>query len=458
MNAAILPGYAAGTPSEVPVDPKSLRALFESMLPRDVIAEAVGRLGAQKRERLLDPIELIFSLVLMGGTAESGRIASVVRDYFDRGGTRVARSSYYKWFDQQFLDVVRELSVRSLAYVAAMPKHLPGVLAGRRDWLAVDSTVVKLPDALAAVYPGTGEYAALKVHKTYSLGTENLAAYHITPARRHDGPELTIDASWRGLGLIVDLGYASFDLLRACRTHDVHVVLRLKDGWNVFVDDAAGREGWRGVPADLASDADLVVPDDEVLDVDVMLGPENARIPMRLVGLEVSGEQTLFLTNLPRTTHSAEEVGMVYRLRWCIEIDNKLSKSGCQLDEITAERPVSAEILVHASMLASMLANAIVHLDNVEQGATGAKTVKPKHPPLHPISVWKILVAGSSRLAAMLHDPQLEPARWSHVANNLTRGAGDPNWRRKPSAMDLVKGRTPSGRTWRSGPKLAVAT
>jgi len=176
------------------------------MLPLHQIRDAIARLGVQRRERLLDPVQLVYSLVLMGGTSESGRIAAVIRDYFERGGAPVARSSYYKWFDEQLLALMSELSQRCLAHVAGMPKHLPGLLAGCVDWRAVDSTVVKLDDALAGVYPGTGEYASLKVHKVYSLGVENVVGYHITPGRRHDGPELVLDESWRGCGLLVDLG------------------------------------------------------------------------------------------------------------------------------------------------------------------------------------------------------------------------------------------------------------
>ena len=48
------------------------------------------------------------------------------------------------------------------------------------------------------------------------------------------------------------------------------------------------------------------------------------------------------------------------------------------------------------------------------------------------------------------------------IAANLTAGAADRNWKRAPSPMDRVKGRTAGGRAWsggrpresaRSGPK-----
>ena len=57
----------------------ALRKMFETVLPAEAIREAVVRLGVQKRRRSLDPVALIYSLILQGGTWECGRIATAVR-------------------------------------------------------------------------------------------------------------------------------------------------------------------------------------------------------------------------------------------------------------------------------------------------------------------------------------------------------------------------------------------
>lgn len=426
--------------------------MFERMLPLPTIEEAVRRLGVQRRERALDPVLLVYAAILMGGTEEAGRLAAVVREYQGRGGQAVARSASYRWFDEEFLALMRELKQRAVEYVTGMPLHLPGILRGRRDWRVVDSTVVRLPDALAATFPGTGDYASLKVHKEYSLGLENVVDWHITPGRRHDAPELVVDEARRGTGLIVDLGYVAFDVLRRCQAHDVHAVVRLKGGWKVYVDDSVDAEtldAWVGADDIAMSAADPLVLGGrtEPLDIDVTVGPEGSPILMRLVGVPMDKEYGFFLTNVPRSTHTWDEIGMLYRLRWSIELDNKLVKSGCQLDEITSEKPVTAEILVHASMIASMLANAICHLDHLSQGAVGEATVQLKRPPLHAMLVWKCLVAGSYQVAEFLTQGA-DAAAWEHRAGFFMHSGADWNWKRKPSAIDQVKGRTRSGRAW----------
>lgn len=44
-------------------------------------------------------------------------------------------------------------------------KRLRGILGTVADWRIVDSTTIKLDDELIAEWPGTLDYAALKVHK-----------------------------------------------------------------------------------------------------------------------------------------------------------------------------------------------------------------------------------------------------------------------------------------------------
>lgn len=437
---------------------KAVRELFEAVLPYALIADLAARLGVQKRRREFDPPLMVLALVLLGGTAEAGRLAAAVREYFDRGGSEVARSAYYRWFDAEFLALMQALTDRTIAHLLSTPKHLPGILAGRLDWRVFDSTTVKLPDALREVYSGTGDYAALKVHVELSLGIENVVAWHITPAREHDSPHLSIDESRRGTGVLVDLGYASHDLIRKCVEHDVHLVVRLKDGWKVYLDD--------GVRVDqvlqwTASDnvfecldgAPLSDRMDEPLDVDVRMGPANNPVHARLVNVETPEGFRAYLTTVPRATHDADAIAFLYQLRWSIEIQNKLAKSACQLDEITAERPVAVEILVHAAMLASMLANGVAHLEHLDQGAVGAEVKRFKRPPLHAMLIWKCVVTGAWRIADLLSQPTLPDEAWGFTARRLRHGGADPNWKGSPSPIDDAKGRNAEGRArWKRRP------
>ncbi len=214
---------------------------------------------------------------------------------------------------------------------------------------------------------------------------------------------------------------------------------------------------WLG-GSDLVDDAscdDFIPEPDKPLDIDVVLGPATDPIHLRLVGTpgKAKGDGLLFLTNLPRQTHNHDDVAMLYRLRWNIELDNKLGKSACRLDQITAKTPVSAEILVHAAMMASMLANAFAHSDHLKRGFVGTKTPRLKEGPVHPMLVAKSIAASAHHLGSMLaHDDGTE-AQWDRMASAIRWTSLDPNWRRTPSAIDIVKRRVAPGWKRRKRPK-----
>jgi hypothetical protein len=62
------------------------------------------------------------------------------------------------------------LADRALAYARAQQVDLSGPLCGVTDWYIVDATTVTVRDALREECPGTGEYAAIKVHQVLRWG------------------------------------------------------------------------------------------------------------------------------------------------------------------------------------------------------------------------------------------------------------------------------------------------
>ena len=161
----------AETMRETPMEAADVREVFETLLPEEALTEAVRAAGFQERERKLDATRLLRAMVIAAATGYGGRQADVMRLYFDSGGERVVRGGFYRWFGPALEAVMGTVRERALAYVAEQPVDLPGWL-GRyvRDWRIVDSSTVKLDDRLMAEYPGAGEYAALKVHKCFSVG------------------------------------------------------------------------------------------------------------------------------------------------------------------------------------------------------------------------------------------------------------------------------------------------
>lgn len=415
-----------------------------ALLPDTVLAEVAVATGFHQRDRKRDAVKFLRTMLIAASSPAGGRQADIMRHYFEMGAARVVRGSFYDWFGPPLEETLAVLKDLVLTWARAQPVDLPGILGGVRDWRIVDSETVILDKRLVGEYPSTGDHAALKIHKTMSVGTGMTVAYHLSPARDHDSPHLTIDESWRGFGLLVDLGYASVARLRACQTHGVTIVIRLKDDWKPKVQRVARADLKKtfvpGTDLDLFLD-DVYLELGNVVDLDVTVGA--ADLPMRLVGVRapVKGYR-FYLTNAGRHL-GPHQIADIYAVRWEIETNNKLDKSSHRLDEIDAKRGAAARAMVHASLISSILVNSIVHTHN---RATPTKADVRTRPPLHAGLVARMLATSAFRIAdAFEREGDDATSEWNKLADIIVHTGEDPNWRRRPSVLDQLRG-------WRAVP------
>lgn len=420
-----------------------VREVFEAIFPQDVIESWAGELGVVVRERKRDLIALIRSMTIAAGTPNGGLQADALRSYLESGAEPVVRAAFYSWFDDPMEQLMERLSQRAMAYAREQEVDLPGILAGVRDWRIVDASTVKVSNELIEQFPGAGDYAAIKVHKTLSVGTGCAVTYHFSPARDHDSPHLVIDESWRGYGLLVDLGYASFDRLRACEKHDVRVVIRLKENWKPRVESISRgtvtRTFFTGTDLDVLLEEETLILDGKAIDAMVTLDPEGQPLKLRLVGIPTPKGYCFFLTNLPKRVGPLQ-VGDIYRVRWEVELSFKLDKSVNRLDESKAERPCSIKAMLHASLIASILSTLLVHKHTIETRPKKPGDARTQ-PPLHPIVLARGLDKASLSIARAFElEGRAAQQEWQRIADYLVQVGSDPNWRRSPSVLDQIRG------------------
>jgi hypothetical protein len=425
----------------------SLRAHLRETLSAHAIRALADKYGVQERERKLNVFEFVVALILAGGTHEGGRQYDILRTYIENGAERVRRGTFYGWFTAPLLDLLTELLKSAIAVGQRQPKLLPGILGGVSDWRVVDSTTIRLDDALVGDFPSTGDYAALKIHKEWSVGTGNLVAYKITPARDHDSPHLDVNEDRRGTGLLMDLGYACIARLAECNTHNVKYVVRLKENWkpkvNRLVRGSDFPELAEDADFDTLFDEDVIVLDGQAIDADVTVGRGALRVRSRLVGIPTPKGYCFFLTNVPRRTHGPHQVGDLYRVRWEIEIDNKVEKAGARLDEITARKPVSAKILVLATLLNATIARTIVQSEKLAIVAEKKSADEAaSRAPIHPILLMRTLSSAHGTITRLLWATDDQQLAWEELMLRFRDLGSDPNWRRRPSVLDRIQGLT----------------
>lgn len=433
-------------PTQFLLDGSDVQRVFESVFSDDEIERLVQEAGLQKRARKLDAVRLVRSMVISAATGYGGRQADVMRMYFESGGHRVVRGGFYAWFSDRLEATMARLADNALEFAASQPVDLPALLARHAtDWHIVDSSTIKLDDSLKATYPGAGDYAALKVHKRFSVGVGTTVGYHLSPAREHDAPHLTIDESFRGLGLLVDLGYASLKLIDDCDAHDVRFVMRLKDSWKPKVQYLARgdvtRTFFQGTDLDALLVSETLVLNGRVIDADVTIGTGARTVGCRLVGVPTpDGVYRFYLTNLPRDI-GPHQIADIYRVRWEIESDNKLDKSCNHIDNVRAQTVAAVRALVHASIVSSMLACLLCHRHRLKESRPRRAGQQRTHAPIHPQSLARAMGAAAMKIAAAfdLDGPQARQ-QWQEIAEYLQHLGHDPNWRRSPSILDQMRG------------------
>jgi putative transposase len=422
---------------------EDVRQVLEAILPDEAIEGLCLQFGVIERQRKLDLGTLVRAMVIAAGTPGGAYQADVLRSYLESAGPRVARSAFYRWFGEPLEQFMAALAERALAYARAQEVDLSGIVGEVKDWYIVDSTTVTVRDALREEFPGAAEYAAVKVHKVLSVGCGAPVRDHFSPAREHDSRHLQIDESWRGSGLLADLAYASLARLRACNEYHVRFVIRLKDDWKPKVDRIArgpvAHEFFPGPDLDALIEARFLVLDGRAIDADARVGNPKHPLHLRLVGVHTPKGYGFFLTNLPPRI-GPRQVADLYRVRWEVERSIRLDKSVHRLDQIDAERPCSLKTLLHASLIAAIIAALLAHRHNIQTRPPQVGMPRPEAS-VHPRRLaLQLAVSCQSIAQAFELKGAAAKRRWQQIADLLTHSGKDPHWRRRPSVLDQLRG------------------
>lgn len=237
-----------------------------------------------------------------------------------------------------------------------LPLPLPILHQFSRIYI-VDSSSIALPESLAEQYPGSGgnaSSASVKVQLLFEFLYGNMEQVELRPGREPDqayGDYLSVIEP--GALTLMDLGYFKLDRLKEL-AREGYFVSRYLPGTGLLTPE--------GKSLDLLSL--LQAKPNQKLDVSVLLGKQaKHQIPVRLIaiplcqeaadrrrykakqaakrrGTSISQERLtllgwlIFVTNVPDSMLSVEQVSLLYRVRWQIELVFKLWKSFCGLRHV----------------------------------------------------------------------------------------------------------------------------
>jgi len=345
-------------------------------LPASWVERRAAALGVLTRRRKVDIVALVWTLALGFSAGAERSLASLRRAYGKAAGCKLVPSSFYDRLTPALTRLVREACLQAIDNLTGTTSsRMTELVGGLRELLLLDSTVVRLHRLLAEQFPATRTNsfkAAAKVHAVLALVGKKLDRVVVTPERTNDRRPWKRIGQWvKGSLLIFDLGYFSYSLFDRIEQNGGFFLSRLKSNSNPLVVGANRK--WRGQQRKMVGlrlqDA-LVGLHRQLIDVMVEVtfdtrayrGKKSKRTRMfRVIGIrnEQTGEYHLYITNLPVDRMRAADVGVIYSLRWQVELLFKGMKTHGRLHQIATSKAHIAEMLMWASVLMTVASQAL---------------------------------------------------------------------------------------------------
>jgi len=409
---------------------------LRSLFPKKWLEEAAREAGWVRRMRKVSPTAMFWTLVLGFNGGAQRTLASLRRAYEIQTGDTLVPSSFYDRFTPPLVAFLR----RAVAHgCAAMAKRTPET-AGRaraffHDIVGIDSTVLRLHDALSARFPGTRTNhspAAAKLHMVTSVLGRGPRSVKITDARTHDGRVRHLGRWVRDHLLLFDLGYYNFRAFSSIRRAGGSFITRLKDGANPTIRAVVGDDCTTLVQPGARLRDVLRRTRRDVLDLtaDLKLRRRSYRgvthgdsEAFRIVAVRdpASRQFHVYVTNIEAEHLAPEEIAATYSGRWAIELIFKELKSTYRIHDLPSSKKHVVEALILTAVLTLIVSRRLLE-------AVGHRVTTAMAHRLRPLRWAKVFSVHSRSLLALLLDPrscsQRGRARWLDL---LKHQAIDPN-------------------------------
>lgn len=406
---------------------------------------------------------------------------SQLRHVAESLGASVSKQAVEQRFGEASVQLLHQLLEEAAAHVISSDAHVPALLARFQGVYTQDGTKISLPEALAAQWPGPGsekshKQGSLQVQVRLDLARGSWAGLWLQQGRERENSgapaqlPLPVGSLWN-----VDSGYRNLAKLRQMGEEGCYWIMPPSADM-VFTDAQGVRRSLQELLARQTS---------RVVDLDVCVGTRE-QLPVRLVALRVDEEQaqqrcqrargeqstppkgaqrpnarkqtarsstgkrnhhghrhrkawhvsprrrellgwTIVLTNVPRSMLSWDEVLVLHRCRWQVELLWKLSKEIERVDTWRSEKP--ARILTE--ILAKWLGLVISHWIMLVEcwGDPRHSTVKA-----HQVVQWMAPVLA---MACVGRINGAEAVEWSAAA--MRRGCQVDPRRKRPATYQLLE-------------------
>jgi hypothetical protein len=345
--------------------------LFENVgLSMERINHLSIQTGFMKRCRKIKAVEFLVCLIAesIRGCVSCNDLAAVIQA---ETGTMASRQAYHHKMSHaclQFFKAIEAVIMRSKTDTVIQPQF-----KRFKRILVQDSTVIKLPSKLIAVFSGVKNAISCvcnaRIQSVFNLRSGFFTQWSIDSYSKNDfaaAPELQVDA---GDLILRDRGYFTTRESQRLMETQADFVSRYMYPTTLY-------DGKTGQPLDLLKMLSI----QGCLDDRVLIGKDK-RTEVRLIAIEVSQETagrrrqkarechghnpckevlflmgwTIFLTSLTSNEFTVEDILELYGLRWRIETIFKAWKSHLGFDKLHTVGEIQLKIILTARFIAILL-------------------------------------------------------------------------------------------------------
>ena len=392
-----------------------------------------------RRQRLIKPVAFFWTLVLGFGVGSARKISALRRAYQRSTGTTLVPSSFYDRFNPELVAFLKGAVEHALGEFQLAFQGLSDRLETFRDVMITDSTVIKLKDALAKLFPGCRTNtapAACKLHAVMSVKGRGKSTVKMSNGRIHDRRKLVVGDWVKGSLLLFDLGYYHFQLFKNIVRFGGQFLTRLKENANPTIVRV-----FSGSPADQKRlvgqklQAVLCGLRRDVLDIEVEVcararprkGKRTSTVErFRVVAIRDEKERKYhcYLTSIAVELLSAQDIAATYRARWEIELVFKELKSGYRLDDVASQKKEVVESLIYAAVLTLLASRALLR--------SIASRIGELRDRVTPGRWWKVFSEYAQELQLLVIRPPREAPSLRDLIATITHELIDPHTKRRP--------------------------
>lgn len=333
------------------------------------IKKTARETGLVKRLRTFNPVLFFWILVLQKGVVLQGNMEAVRRKYNEYAlEETLSHAAFYDRFTPQLVKFLHASALRALEKLGELRgRKLSDRLAGFKDILIQDSTIIRLHEKLHKIFPATRSrkknQAGAKLSVVVSVKQDGPKTVRLFGERTSEAKTMRVGPWVKGRILLIDLGFYKYLAFTRIKENGGFFVSRLKDNANPLITKLTRHVRGNSVPVEGEHLRD-VLPNlqREVLDVEAEVtfrrrsyggkrsGDEGS---FRVVAImnDETGEYHTYITNLTSEQFTAEEIASLYRARWEIELIFRELKSVHALDQIPTSNKRAVEAMIWTSIL-----------------------------------------------------------------------------------------------------------